>query len=130
MSPTAGGKCEIPHPRRNRRAGLLPSPAVANPDSCPGGILRRSGDSDCVGDGVFVNDLERRAVAALQGVRTNSSFDRYAIKAFFKREKDKKLTKNQVWRLWILIYTYRRQIEDSELLNKAKEVEEAPVTQS
>lgn len=61
-----------------------------------------------------MNEMEVKAVEALQKVRTNSGFDLSSIAAFGRRERSRPLQKRQQWRLWSTVWTYRRQIESAD----------------
>lgn len=55
-------------------------------------------------------EMEVRAVEVLESVRTNSGFDRSAIRAFGQRDRAKPMRASVQWRLWNTVWTYRRQI--------------------
>ena len=66
-----------------------------------------------------MTEIEIQAVTALGLVKTNCGFDRNVIKAFSEREQEKPLQKRTQWRLWVTVWTYRRQIERKDLVEFA-----------
>lgn len=86
--------------------------------SCARGLFRQCGDP-AAGGYAGMTEIEKRALIALNNVsmRIASAGKRFRNDQCWHLENDAdyKLTRKQARYLWLLIYTYRRQVKDAEL---------------